>query len=104
MSISLRNQKIFFNKLVDILQRSDSLSIELDAELVKSKSFDKLSLILTGLSAVLSTISEQLQFEIAQHEDKERMDKEFERIFREEQERFARRKVDPPDELDEEMP
>lgn len=85
--LTLRNKKIFFNKIVQILQTSDSVSIELDAEWVKGKNFERAATILTGLSATLATLLESLEIEIANDSDQERMNREFQSLFEAEQNR-----------------
>lgn len=95
--MNLRQQKIYHNKVIDILHRTDSLSIELDAELAKSKEFDRLSLILAGVSAMLSTLIEQIQLEIVQSEERLRLEHEFNLLYKAEQEKFERKsRIKPP--------
>lgn len=102
--MGLLQQKRYYNKLIELLQKGDSLGIEIDAELVKSKGFDRLALMLAGMSATLSMVSEQIGYEIATLEDRARMDREFERIFKEEQDKFERKERIKPALQDEDEP
>lgn len=86
----LRDQKTFFNKLLKILQECDSLGIELDAEWVKDKTFDRASLMLAGISAMLPLLLKEIEMEISITAEEDRMHKELGHIMDEEQNKFNR--------------
>ena len=107
--MSLRNKKVFYNKIIQLLQTSDSVSIELDAEWVKGKNFERAATVLTGLSSTLSILLEQLELEIANDSEQERMNREFQALFEAEQNRKPHliqpdETIDPVDDEDESQP
>ena len=78
--MTFQRKRILFSKLLRLLQQSDSLSIELEAELLKSKAFDRASLILTGLSATIAIVLEQIEAEIILDIEKLKISQEPDRL------------------------
>lgn len=100
--MNLRTQKSFYNKLLQLLHSCDTLGIELDAEWVKDGVFDKMSLILSGISATLPLVLKELEMEISITAEGERMQRELGQIIDDEQSRFKRLPQEHPDRDDEE--
>ena len=94
--LSLRQQKILFNKLFNLMHAADALAMEIDGEWVRTVHFERAALIIGGFTAAMPMALEGIEYEIAQYESEQAFNKELGILMAEEQSRHKRLPALPP--------